>query len=83
VDRQSGVAVNLFCRLRSGPIGWQGSHPLAQRANLPFVFDFANARLAITVSVAMNFIFVLLPRARRQRQPDCCAQIRVIFSFLF
>jgi len=31
---------------------------------LPFVFDFANARLAITVSVAMNFIFVLLPRAR-------------------
>jgi len=64
VDQQSGVAVNLFCRLRSGPISWQGSHLLAQRANLPFVFDFANARLAISVSVAMNLIFVLLPRAR-------------------
>ena len=27
-------------------IGWQGSHLLAQRANLPLVFDTANARLA-------------------------------------
>ncbi len=45
-------------------IGWQGSHLLAQRANLPLVFDSANARLAITVSVAMNFTFALLPAAR-------------------
>jgi ABC-type antimicrobial peptide transport system permease subunit len=44
--------------------GWQGSHLLAQRANLPFVFDSANARLAITVSVAMNFTFALLPAVR-------------------
>jgi hypothetical protein len=42
-------------------IGCQGPHLLAQRASLPFVFDFANARLAITVSVAMNFTFALLP----------------------
>jgi hypothetical protein len=40
------------------------AHRLARSANLPFVFDFPNARLAITVSVAMNFIFVLFPRAR-------------------
>jgi hypothetical protein len=45
-------------------IGWQGSHLLAQRAKLPFVFDFANARLAITVSVATNSTFARLPRAR-------------------
>jgi hypothetical protein len=58
------ASVNLFCWLRFGPRhGWQGSHQLAQRANLPFVFDFANARLAITVSV-MNFTFALLPAAR-------------------
>jgi ABC-type antimicrobial peptide transport system permease subunit len=45
-------------------IGWQGSHLLAQRTNLPFVFDSANARVAIAVSVAMNFTFALLPAAR-------------------
>jgi hypothetical protein len=45
-------------------IGWQGPHLLAQRANLPFIFVFANARLAITVSVAMNFTFALLPVVR-------------------
>jgi hypothetical protein len=44
-------------------IGWQGSHLLAQRANLLLVFDFANVRLAMTVSVAMNFTFGL-PLAR-------------------
>jgi len=44
--------------------GWQGSHLLGQIANLPLVFDSANARLAITVSVAMNFTFALLPAAR-------------------
>jgi hypothetical protein len=31
---------------------------------LPFVFDFANVRPAITVSVAMNFTFAFLPAAR-------------------
>jgi hypothetical protein len=35
----------------------------SRSANLPFVFDFSNARLAITVSV-MNFTFALLPAAR-------------------
>jgi hypothetical protein len=65
-------------------IGWQGPHLLAQRANLPFIFVFANARLAITVSCCHEFHFRLAScSARRQRQPDCCAQIRVIFSFLF
>jgi hypothetical protein len=51
---------------------------------LPFAFDFADARPAITVSVAMNFTFALLPVARVVNgQPDCCAQVRVISSFLF
>jgi len=45
-------------------IVWQGSHPFTQRANLPFAFDFANARLVITVSLAINFTFTLLPGAR-------------------
>lgn len=48
-------------------IGWQGSHLLAQRARLPFVFDVPNAWLTMAVSVAMNLSCALLPAARAAR----------------
>jgi putative ABC transport system permease protein len=48
-------------------IGWQGSHLLAQRAKLPFVFDLPNAWLTMAVSVAMNLSCALLPAARAAR----------------
>jgi hypothetical protein len=65
-------------------IGRQGSHLLALRANLPSVFNFANARLAITRLGCHKFHFRPASRsARRQSPPDLCAEIRVFFSFLF
>jgi ABC-type antimicrobial peptide transport system permease subunit len=60
---EAAVICSAGCALGLA-IGWQGSHLLAQHANLPFVFDAANARLAIVVSVTMNFTFALLPAAR-------------------
>ena len=42
---EAAVICSAGCALGLA-IGWQGSHLLAQRANLPFVFDTANARLA-------------------------------------
>jgi putative ABC transport system permease protein len=44
--------------------GWRGSQWIAQRASLPFVFDWSNAWLTLGVAAAMNFCFALLPAAR-------------------
>jgi putative ABC transport system permease protein len=60
---EAAVICSAGCALGLA-IGWQASHLLAQRANLPFVFDAANARLAIVVSVAMNFTFAILSATR-------------------
>jgi putative ABC transport system permease protein len=60
---EAALVCSVGCALGLA-IGWQGSQLLAQRANLPFVFDPANARVAVGVSVAMNFTFALLTAAR-------------------
>jgi putative ABC transport system permease protein len=45
-------------------VGWRGSQWIAQRASLPFVFDWSNAWLTLAVAAAMNLCFALLPAAR-------------------
>jgi putative ABC transport system permease protein len=44
--------------------GWRGSEWIAQRASLPFVFDWSNAWLTLALAAAMNLCFALLPAAR-------------------
>ena len=45
-------------------LGWQASHWIALRANLPFVVDWPNVWITLAVATAMNFSFALLPAAR-------------------
>jgi putative ABC transport system permease protein len=44
--------------------GWRGSQWIAQRASLPFVFDWSNAWITLAVAAAMNLCFALLPATR-------------------
>jgi putative ABC transport system permease protein len=44
--------------------GWRGTESIAYRADLPFFFDWANARLIVAFAMAMNAIFALIPSRR-------------------
>jgi putative ABC transport system permease protein len=44
--------------------GWRGTESIAQRADLPFFFDWANAKLVVGFAMAMNAIFALIPSRR-------------------
>jgi len=59
---EAAVLSSLGCALGLA-MGWRGSHLIAQRASLPFVFDWSNAWLTLGVAAAMNFCFALLPAA--------------------
>ncbi len=47
--------------------GWRGTESIAQWANLPFFFDWANAELVVGFAMAMNAIFGLIPSRRAAR----------------
>lgn len=49
--------------------GWRGTESIAQRADLPFFFDWTNAELVVGFAMAMNAIFGLIP-SRRAAQLD-------------
>ena len=63
---EAAVICSAGCALGLG-MGWRGSQLLAERANLPFVFDSRNAWLTMAFSAAMNFVFALLPATRAAR----------------
>lgn len=44
--------------------GWEGSRLVAQRAGLPFYFDWPAARLVIALSTGLNLAFALFPSGR-------------------
>jgi putative ABC transport system permease protein len=44
--------------------GWRGTLSIAQKAELPFYFDWASARLAIAFAMTMNLAFALIPSRR-------------------
>jgi putative ABC transport system permease protein len=48
-------------------LGWWGSQFIAERAGLIFVFDFANAGLAVLVAFALNLFFAGWPALRAAR----------------
>lgn len=54
-------------------LGWQGSQMVANRAGLPFEFDWANAKLAVLSAALMNLSFALLPAFRAARVSPICA----------
>jgi putative ABC transport system permease protein len=47
--------------------GWRGTESIAQRADLPFFFDWANAKLVVGFAMFMNAIFALIPSRRAAR----------------
>ncbi|MGB6822447.1 MAG: ABC transporter permease [Candidatus Acidiferrales bacterium] len=44
--------------------GWEGSRIVAQRAGLPFYFDWRAARLVILLSAGLNLAFALFPSGK-------------------
>ncbi len=48
-------------------LGWLSSHLTADRADLPFVFDRANASLALLVAFVLNLLFAGWPALRAAR----------------
>jgi len=44
--------------------GWEGSMIIAQRAGLPFYFDWPAARLVILLSAGLNLAFALFPSGK-------------------
>jgi putative ABC transport system permease protein len=44
--------------------GWGGTESIAQRADLPFYFDWTGARLVIALAISMNLVFALIPSRR-------------------
>jgi putative ABC transport system permease protein len=44
--------------------GWRSTESIAQRAELPFFFDWTNAKLVVGFAVSMNLVFALIPSRR-------------------
>lgn len=44
--------------------GWRGTESIVQRAELPFFFDWINAKLVVGFAVSMNLAFALIPSRR-------------------
>jgi putative ABC transport system permease protein len=63
---EAAVVSCLGCALGLA-LGWRGSLWIAQRANLPFVFDVPNAWLTLGIAAGMNCCFALLPAARASK----------------
>ncbi|MEW6733267.1 MAG: ABC transporter permease [Acidobacteriota bacterium] len=47
--------------------GWQSSHLIAKQVNLPFVFDWQNAWITLTIAIVLNLIFALFPSQKAAR----------------
>jgi ABC-type antimicrobial peptide transport system permease subunit len=44
--------------------GWRGTESIARRAELPFFFDWTNAKFVVGFAVSMNLVFALIPSRR-------------------
>jgi putative ABC transport system permease protein len=44
--------------------GWRGTESIAQRADLPFFFDWTSAALVAGFAIFMNLVFALIPSRR-------------------
>lgn len=44
--------------------GWRGTQTIAQRADLPFFFDWTSASLVSGFAIVMNLVFALIPSRR-------------------
>jgi putative ABC transport system permease protein len=43
---------------------WRSTESIAERAELPFFFDWTNAKLVVGFAVSMNLVFLLIPSRR-------------------
>ena len=46
---------------------WQSTESIAERAELPFLFDWPNAKLVVGFAVSLNLLFALIPSRRAAR----------------
>lgn len=61
------VVISLLGSVLGLVAGWQSSRFIAERVDLPFVFDWGNARFALVCAIALNLAFALLPSRRAAR----------------
>jgi putative ABC transport system permease protein len=47
--------------------GWRSTESIAERAELPFLFDWPNAKLVVGFAVSLNLLFALIPSRRAAR----------------
>jgi putative ABC transport system permease protein len=58
------VVITILGCLAGLIIGWRGTESIAHRADLPFYFDWASAKLVIGFAMFMNLVFALIPSRR-------------------
>jgi putative ABC transport system permease protein len=58
------VVISLLGCFAGVMAGWYGTESIAQRAELPFFFDWASAGLVASFAMFMNLIFALIPSRR-------------------
>jgi putative ABC transport system permease protein len=61
------VVISLLGSALGLVAGWQSSRLIAEQVDLPFVFDWGNARFALACAITLNLAFSLLPSRNAAR----------------
>ena len=63
---EAAVVSSIGCALGLAA-GWKATEVIAGRVDQPFVFEWANARFALTCAIVLNLLFALIPSRKAAR----------------
>jgi putative ABC transport system permease protein len=63
---EAAVVSSIGCGLGLAA-GWKATQIIAGRVDQPFVFEWANARFALTCAILLNLLFALIPSRKAAR----------------
>jgi putative ABC transport system permease protein len=58
------IVISILGCLAGLVAGWRGTQSIAERADLPFFFDWTSAELVVGFATFMNLVFALIPSRR-------------------
>jgi putative ABC transport system permease protein len=58
------IVITILGCLAGLVAGWRGTQSIAERADLPFFFDWTSAELVVGFATFMNLVFALIPSRR-------------------